>query len=278
MKEDQLPNIGRVTTEVIDGLRIRLSRSGLSNGIPILFTSPWPESIYAFHRVLPYFVEAHPVIAVDLPGFGQSESRPEVMAPRAMGNFLIKVAEHLNIPRLHGVGPDVGALAFLFAAADRPQLFESLAVGGAATRVDLAAGVLREVIASPPGAFAAINGSDAVRDYLSQAAQITPSAMVDDFRAASAGRRFEDAARFVRAYNVDLPLLEHRLKQIRTPILVIAGRNDAIVPPANNQLLADHLPRSRLSLLDAGHRVWEEATDDYSTQIKRWCEGGYQAP
>jgi pimeloyl-ACP methyl ester carboxylesterase len=278
VNENQLPDIGRVTTESIDGLRIRLSRSGLSDGIPILFTSPWPESLYAFHRVLPYFVEAHPVIALDLPGFGQSESRPEVMAPRAMGSFLIKVAEHLKIPRLHAVGPDVGALAFLFAAADRPELFESLAVGGAATRVDLAAGVLREVIASPQGAFAAIDGSDVVRDYLSQAAQITPMAIVDDFRAASAGRRFEDAAQFVRAYNADLPLLEQRLNQIRAPVLIIAGRNDTIVPPANNQLLADHLPRSRLSLLEAGHRVWEEATNDYSTQIKHWCAGGYRAP
>ncbi len=277
MKKDQLPGIGRVTTEIIDGLRIRLSRNGLADGIPILFTSPWPESLYAFHRVLPYFVEGHPVVAVDLPGFGQSESRPEVMAPRAMGSFLLKVAEHLNIPRLHAVGPDVGALAFLFAAADRPELFESLAVGGAATRVNLAAGVLREVIASPQGAFAAINGSDAVHDYLSQAAQITPSAIVDDFRAASAGRRFEDAAQFVRAYNADLPLLEQRLDQIRTPVLVIAGRNDAIVPPANNQLLADQLPRSRLSLLNAGHRVWEEATEDYSTQIRHWVNGDYRA-
>jgi len=277
MKEEQLPDIGRVTTETIDGLRIRLSRSGLPDGIPILFTSPWPESIYAFHRVLPQFVEAHPVIAVDLPGFGQSDSRPDIMAPRAMGRFLVNLTEHLNIQRLHGVGPDVGALAFLFAAADRPELFESLSVGGAATRVDLAAGVLRQVIASPQGAFAALDGADVVRDYLSQAEKITPRAVVEDFRAASAGRRFEDAAQFVRAYNVDLPLLEQCLRQIHTPVLVIAGRNDAIVPAANNQLLADHLPRGRLSLLEAGHRAWEEATEDYSTQIKDWCGGGYLA-
>lgn len=275
MKDDRLPDIGQVTTEIIDGLRIRLSRSGRSDGVPVLLTSPWPESIYAFHRVIPYLVEAHPVIAIDLPGFGHSESRADVMSPRAMGAFLVKVAAHLNLNRLHGVGPDVGALAFLFAAADHPRLFESLAVGGAATRVDLAGGQVRDLIASPKGAFAAINGDDAVSGYLTQAAQITPPAIIDDFRQASAKQRFEDAVQYVRAYNEDLPLLEQRLSQIQTPVLVIAGKDDPIVPPANNQLIADRLPRNRLSLLEAAHRVWEEATENYSSQIMSWFGGEY---
>src|ERR1700751_1263050 len=129
MHENRLPAIGNATTEILDGLRIRLARSGRSDGVPILFTSPWPESIYAFHRVLPHFVETNPVIAIDLPGFGHSDGRPDVMSPRAMGVFLVKVAEHLKLDRLRGVGPEVGALVFLFAAADKPGLFESLAVG-----------------------------------------------------------------------------------------------------------------------------------------------------
>src|SRR4029077_5817794 len=172
------------------------------------FTSPWPESIYAFYRVLPYFVGAHPVIAIDLPGFGLPERRSDVMWPRPMGAFLVKVAAHLNLNRLYGVGPDVGALAFLFAAADHPGLFESLAVGGAATRVDLAGGRLKDIIASPKGAFAAIDGAEAVSRYLTDAALITPAAIIDDFRRASRVRRFEEAAQYVRAYNEDLPPLE----------------------------------------------------------------------
>lgn len=265
-----LPDIGHVTTETIDGLRIRLSRAGRSDGVPVLFTSPWPESLYSFHRVLPYFVETYPVIAIDIPGFGLSESRPDVMSPKAIGAFLITLARYLKIDRLYGVGPDVGALAFLFAAADQPQLFAGLAVGGAATRVDLAGPVLRSAIDSPKGAFAAIDGANAVADYLAQAAHLTPPAIIDDFRAASAGQRFENAAQYVRGYKEDLPILEQRLGQIQVPVLVIAGKNDPIVPPANNQLLADRLPRNRLSLLDGAHRVWEEATEDYATQILSW--------
>jgi pimeloyl-ACP methyl ester carboxylesterase len=273
MKNGKLPDIGRISTETIDGLRIRLSRSGRADGVPVLFTSPWPESIYACHRVLPYFVETHPVIAIDLPGFGLSESRPDVMSPSAMGGFLVKAAAHLNLSRFHGVGPDVGALAFLFAAADHPGLFESLAVGGAATRVDLASGRLKDIIASAKGAFAAVDGAEAVSRYLTDAAKITPPAIIDDFRHASAGRRFEDAAQYVRAYNEDLPLLEQRLTQVQTPVLIIAGKNDPIVPPANNQFLADRLPRNRLCLLEAAHRAWEEATESYSTEIVSWIRG-----
>jgi hypothetical protein len=47
MHED-LPDVGAVELTVIDGLRIRLARSGANQGIPIMLTSPWPESLYAF--------------------------------------------------------------------------------------------------------------------------------------------------------------------------------------------------------------------------------------
>lgn len=45
----------------------------------------------------------------------------------------------------------------------------------------------------------------------------------------------------------------------------------------NNQFLADRLPRNRLCLLDAAHRVWEEAAEDYSRQITNWISGEYHA-
>jgi hypothetical protein len=43
------------------------------------------------------------------------------MAPEAMGDFVVKLADHLGITRLHAVGPDVGTLALLFAAVKSPS-------------------------------------------------------------------------------------------------------------------------------------------------------------
>lgn len=80
---DDLPKLGQVSTTRFDNLQVRSVRAGATTGIPVLLTNPWPESIYAFRGVLPTIEGRHPVIAVDLPGFGRSEGRPDVMSPSA---------------------------------------------------------------------------------------------------------------------------------------------------------------------------------------------------
>jgi pimeloyl-ACP methyl ester carboxylesterase len=277
MSDGTLPNVGEVTTKEIEGIKIRYARGGAKKGIPVLLTAPWPESFYSFHRLLPLLGEKHSYIAVDLPGNGLSDSRPDVMRPEAMGDFVVALIKHFGLNRVHVVAPDVGTLAFLFAAVKRPDLFESLIIGGGAMAPDMAAGVLKDLINSPVGAFAQVDGAVGVKDYLDHAAQLTPKPIIDDFRAASAGRRFEDAVQYVRGYHTDLPKLTPRLTSIKTPTLVIAGKDDPIVPAANGELLANKLPHNRYVPLDAGHRAWEESADVYNKEILAWLDGGYHS-
>ena len=274
MNQDSLPEIGTVATAGIDGLSIRYARSGVSKGLPILLTSPWPESIYSFYHLAPRLAAAHPVLLVDLPGFGLSQSRPDVMGPAAMGDFFIKLLSYFGIDRVHVVAPDVGTPAVLFAVSKQPQLFESLVIGGAAMQPDLAGGTLKDLIYSPPG-YLAEAGADAMKPYLDQAALLTPASVIEDFRAASAGRRLEEATQFVRGYIPDCPKLEPLLHNIKTPALILSGKNDPIVPPVNTQFLADRLPNNRHLLLEAGHRIWEEAADEYNNTIISWFDGDY---
>ncbi len=276
MSKDNLPNIGVVSITEIDGLSIRYVRAGVSKGIPILLTAPWPESIYSFYRLVPRLTDVHPIILVDLPGFGLSQSRPDVMAPEAMGDFLIKLLKHFGISRTHVVAPDVGTPAVLFADSKQQELFESIVIGGAAMQPDLANGVLKDLIYSPAG-FLAEAGADGVKPYLEDAALLTPEAIIEDFRAASAGRRLEEATQFVRGYIQDCPKLEPQLYNIKTPALIITGKNDTIVPPVNGQFLADRLPNNRYLLLDAGHRVWEEAASEYIETLISWFGGDYHS-
>ena len=273
-----LPDIGSVETTQIDGLQIRFARAGRTDGMPVLLTSPWPESIYAFRDVLFEIGKLNPLIAIDLPGYGRSEGRPSVMSPEGMGSFILNTAEHFGFKRIHAIGPDVGTLALLFAAARRPAVFEGLVVGSGATSPELAAGGLKKLIASPPGAFADADGGQMAVDFvLANARRKTPPAVLEDYRLSSAGRRREDATNFVRAYTHDLPRLKELLPSIATPVLIIAGRHDPIVPPPNGQLLADHLPHSRYILLEGGHLIWEDASEEYAAHIASWLEGEYRS-
>ena len=106
-----------------DGLRIRYVRSPRPAAESVLLLSPWPESVYAFARVWPRLSERFSLTAVDLPGFGQSDGRADVMSPRAMGDFVVQIAEELGLGQPHAVGPDVGTGALLFAAARHPEAF-----------------------------------------------------------------------------------------------------------------------------------------------------------
>jgi len=273
---DDLPKLGQVSTTRVDNLQVRGVRGGATTGIPVLLTSPWPESIYAFRGVLPTIARRHPVIAVDLPGFGRSEGRPDVMSPEAMGRFIVTLAEHLGMNRLHAVGPDVGTSALLFAAAQKPALFESLIVGSGAASLELTAGALKEIIASPPGAFAQADGGGIATSFVSDAAaRSTPAAVLEDYRLSAAGSRFEEQAKYVRAYVNDLPRLKELLPNVQTPVLILAGKSDPIVPPTNGQFLKDRLPRSRFTLLEAGHLVWEDAAEEYADHLASWLGGGY---
>ena len=78
-----LPDIGHVTTSQVDGLGIRLARGGRSDGVPVLLTSPWPESIYAYRAIWPEIEGLGPLIAIDLPGFGRNEGRADLMVRAA---------------------------------------------------------------------------------------------------------------------------------------------------------------------------------------------------
>jgi pimeloyl-ACP methyl ester carboxylesterase len=70
--------------QLIDGLKIRYADTGGSHDSTLLLTSPWPESLYAFAPMWATLAERARLFAVDLPGFGASERRDDLLSPRAM--------------------------------------------------------------------------------------------------------------------------------------------------------------------------------------------------
>jgi pimeloyl-ACP methyl ester carboxylesterase len=111
-----------------------------------LLLSPWPESLLAFQPAWTRLAEHTHLVAIDLPGFGHSQRRDALLLPRAMGEFLIRVADTFGLENPHVIGPDVGTGASLFAAALHPDRLRSLVVGSGGTAIPLQLG---GVLSSP---------------------------------------------------------------------------------------------------------------------------------
>ena len=232
----------------VDGLKIRLQRNKVGGGIPVVLTSPWPESLFAYQRIWPILGAEASLIAVDIPGFGQSEGRPQLMSPRAMGDFIPKILAALGLDRVHAVGPDVGTSALLFAANAHSDLFESLVVGSGATDAALTAGALKDFInAQSTASFEGRSGEVFATGAIDLMMKTKPDPQaLKDYQASSAGRRFIEAMAYVRAYPIDLPSLRAALPGIRTPVLSIWGARDPIVPPENAEVLDRGLAQNAL--------------------------------
>jgi len=80
----------------------------------------------------------------------------------------------------------------------------------------------------------------------------------------------------VQSYPTELEALRDVLSRIETPVHIIAGRRDAVVPPVNAEYLHERLPHSELHLLDSRHFVWEDAADEYAALVNAWWADGYK--
>ena len=253
----------------IDGVRVRYAEGGGSQERVVLLTSPWPESVYAFAPMWATLAEHARLFAVDLPGFGASERREDLLSPRAMGGFLARLVAEADLGRAHVVAPDVGTSAALFAAAAQPERFASVVVGtgGAAVPLQLGQPLVSWVLDPDLQKYRRMDPRAIVDTAVDTIAGGIPDDIRDDYRACYAGDRFVESMRYVRRYPEELPALAEVLSQIATPVTIINGRHDRVVPLANAEFLDERLPNSRLAIIDAGHFVWEEAPAEYASII-----------
>jgi len=260
----------------IDGLKIRYAESGGPHEPTILLTGPWPESLYAFTRMWNTLSEHARLFAIDLPGFGASERRDDLLSPRAMGGFLVRLVAEADLGTPHIVAPDVGTSAALFAAAANPERIASVIIGsgGAAVPLDLGEPLRSRVLDPDLDKYRRMDARVSINTSLDTIAGGIPDEIRADYLACYDGDRYVESMRYVRRYPEELPVLAELLPTITTPVTIINGRHDRVVPPTNAEFLDERLPNSRLELIDTGHFAWEEAPAEYASIILASIMGG----
>jgi pimeloyl-ACP methyl ester carboxylesterase len=111
----------------VDGVRMHLVSGG--TGSVLVLVHGWPETWWGWRKVMPMLAERYQVIAVDLPGLGDSEGQPTSYDKLTLATYLHRlIADELGHERIFLAGHDWGgAVAFQYAD-QYPSEVVSLAV------------------------------------------------------------------------------------------------------------------------------------------------------
>jgi len=118
-----LPGFRRGFAEV-NGVRLHYVAGGSGDAIVLL--PGWPQTWWAYHKIMPELARRHRVIAVDIRGMGASDRPAGGYDKRTMAADIRALVRQLGLGRPHIVGHDIGAMVAFSYAANYPDATRSL--------------------------------------------------------------------------------------------------------------------------------------------------------
>jgi len=99
----------------VNGITLHYVSGG--NGAPLLLLPGWPQTWWAYHKIMPGLSKHFQVIAVDIRGMGRSGRPADGYEKKNMASDIARLIEILNLQKINIAGHDIGAqVAFSFAA------------------------------------------------------------------------------------------------------------------------------------------------------------------
>lgn len=255
-----------------------LSFTTQGSGPPVLLLHGQPGGAAVWFRVQPTLAAAGmEAIAVDRPGYGRTGGRSVGFARNARLAF--DLLDELDIGQITVVGHSWSGPVALAMALQQPTRVRGLvlqgSIGGAASihlgDRALAVPVLGPLVVSA-GLRAAAAGLPRERIRRRIAPELDGLSQARLARIASAwstARTARSVAHEQRSIITELPVIEAQLSRVRTPVVVLVGRQDKRVSPASQRNLADRLPNAELIEVDGGHLLAAEAADAIADAVSQ---------
>ncbi len=219
------------------------------------------------HSLAERMAKDHRVILVDRPGWGHSTltgPRPGIIAQAAMIAALI---EQLGLERPLLVGHSMGGAVSLALALDRPELVRGLAlIAPLAQVVDkvpaVFAGLLAPAPLRPAIAWLVAVPAGLAKGRKTAEAIFAPDPVPADFATRGGGalavrpKSYMAGSFELEHAPADMAKLVPRYGEIRMPVAILYGRQDAVLDPElNGARTAAEIPGATLELVDGGHML-----------------------
>lgn len=251
----------------VKGISVRHARRGPASGVPVLFLHGYGGDLGNWLFNLDALAAVAPVIALDLPGHGQSDPRLPGASLADLTAFVAAFLAKIGVDRVHVVGHSLGGAIGAQLALDHPARVASLA------------------LINPAGLGPEING-EYTRGFASAASRRELKPLVEQLFAdpTLAGRQMiDDLLKYKRVDGVGelLDALQGTLfpngRQAETPglrlvdgavpLLVVWGAQDRIIPAAHAGRAPPH---ATVRVLDgAGHMAMMERASEVNALLRQ---------
>ncbi|HTW57703.1 MAG TPA: alpha/beta fold hydrolase [Terriglobales bacterium] len=249
-------------------------------GEPVLLIMGLGYASALWHRSRPVLSQRFRTIAFDNRGVGQSDVPPGPYSIAAMASDAAAVLDAAGVSRAHVFGVSMGGMVAQEFALQYPARTRSLILGCTAAGGPSAVRADRKVtdILFAQG-MTIEQAREAILPYIYDAA--TPHEKIDEDTIVR--RRWLPTTAGYMAQLQGILAWEgySRIDRITAPTLVIHGKSDALVPPANGKLIVQRIPGARLVLLDeASHLFFTDQTQSSHKEILEFLlsQGIHECP
>ncbi|AKC37521.1 3-oxoadipate enol-lactonase [Mycolicibacterium phlei] len=263
----------RYVQSCLGGLHVRVG----GNGPAILF---WPSLLMTgsmWAEQARYFADRYTVILVDPPGHGDSQALHRMFRFDDCAHSIEQVLDTLGIERAHLVGNSWGGMiGGTFAALHPDRAGASVLMNATASRANMRQTVefrLLTEIVRLLGKFREPLTTRAVKAFVGPTIMRERPQVEQAIRAELRDLNVDSVYWAVNSVVPARPDQRELFGRIRTPILVVAGREDPTFPVAETELMAEAIPGAEFVIMEnTGHLAALERPDEVNALIDEFLK------
>ncbi|MGE0826768.1 MAG: alpha/beta fold hydrolase [Candidatus Binatia bacterium] len=227
-------------------------------GLPLVFFHQTASSSLMYERLMAVLHGQYRMIALDTPGFGQSDFPPRAPTIGSYVTTLLTALQNLGVGEFHAFGHHTGACIACEMAVTAPTRVRSLTMVGPAyldeaERQRWTREYIDPLVIQADGSHLAKIWKRVQSLDPNPSPALCHREAVDNLRA---GERYHEA--YLAVFSQDFPAL---LAQVRCPILLLCGEHDVLTPYFQPACTAR--PDAKSLLLPGGTYV----VDDYPQEV-----------
>lgn len=202
------------------------------------------------------------ILAVDLPGHGQSEGKGEQEVAKYV-EWMRKLIESLKLPKPVLIGHSLGAAISLTFAVRYGFLISGIIPVGGGVKMPVNSLILDGIKKDTASVISLIVKFAVAKENRERLAEC----LTKGLSAADPEVMYGD---FLSCDRLDIT---EEISRIQVPTLLVCGEDDKMTPPALSQFMKDRIPGAKLALIPrAGHFVMMENPEAFNEAVREFVK------